>query len=75
MDGCAEYAPALKAEVVVVHSVDIPVFVSSEFGIGPIAMPMPPELNRDELRRAASRSGGGDELAHFWHPVGGRWVD
>ena len=52
---CAEHAPALKAEVVVVHSVDIPLFVSSEFGIGPIALPMPPELYLDELRGVIER--------------------
>jgi nucleotide-binding universal stress UspA family protein len=55
VEWCAEYAPALKGEVVVVHSVDIPVYVSSEFGIGPIAMPMPPELDRDELRDVIER--------------------
>jgi len=55
VEWCAEYAPALKADVVVVHSVDIPVSVSSEFGIGPIGMPFPPELDRDELRRVIER--------------------
>ena len=48
---CAQYASVLSAEVVAVYSYDIPVYPVTAFGAGPIAMPIPPEPDRDELER------------------------
>ncbi len=47
---CAEYAKSCGAEVVAVHSLDIPVYVSSAFGVVPIPTPLPPEPDRDQFR-------------------------
>ena len=52
---CAEYAPALQAEVVAVYSIDIPVYASAGLGFSPIAIPLPPEPDREELREVIER--------------------
>ena len=55
VEWCAAYAGAFGAEVVVVHALDMPVFVSSAFGVVPIPAPLPPEPDRDALRATIAK--------------------
>ncbi len=51
VEWCAQYAPALGAEVVVVHAVEIPVFTAP--GVGYVPVPTLNEDDRERLREVA----------------------
>jgi len=53
VEWCATYAAALEAEVVAVHSIEIPVYAASGFGAVPL--PMPTEPDREALREVVER--------------------
>lgn len=40
---CAAHAPALCAEIVVVHAVELPLFAASGFGVVPLPIPSEPD--------------------------------
>ena len=48
LEWCAEQAPLLGAEVVVVFSIEIPVFAAS--GFGGVPLPPPVEVDHDKVR-------------------------
>ena len=55
VEWCAAYATALKAEVVAVYSLDIPVYAASSFGFAPVFAPIPAAPDRDEIRAVVER--------------------
>jgi nucleotide-binding universal stress UspA family protein len=55
VEWCAAYAPALGAEVVVVHSLDLPVFAASGYGLVSVPLPLPFEPDHDEVREEVER--------------------
>jgi nucleotide-binding universal stress UspA family protein len=55
VEWCATYAPGLNAEVVAVHTLDLPVYAASGFGFAPIIAPIPPEPDREEIRDVIER--------------------
>lgn len=48
VDWCAAVAPALDAEIIAVHSIEIPVYSASGFGAAPV--PPPSASERDAVR-------------------------
>ncbi len=48
VDWCAAVAPALDAEIIAVHSIEIPVYSASGFGAAPV--PPPSASERDGVR-------------------------
>jgi nucleotide-binding universal stress UspA family protein len=53
VEWCAAHAPAVEAEVVAVHAIEIPVYASS--GLGSVPLPVASEPDRDELRDVIRR--------------------
>jgi nucleotide-binding universal stress UspA family protein len=50
---CAAHATAMKAEVVAVYSIEMPVYATG--GFGAVSLPVPSEPDRDELRDVMRR--------------------
>ena len=53
VEWCASHAAELSAEVVVVHSIEMPAYAASAFGAVPL--PVPTEPDRDALRDLVER--------------------
>jgi nucleotide-binding universal stress UspA family protein len=51
IEWCAQYAPALGAEVIVVHAVEIPLFTAP--GVGYVPVPTLSDDDRERLREVA----------------------
>lgn len=43
VEWCATHAPALDAEIVAVHSIELPVYAASGFGVVPLPVPSEPD--------------------------------
>ena len=54
VEWCAQHAAALGAEVVAVHSIELPAFVGAA-GFGAIPVPVPYEPDHDEVRAVMQR--------------------
>jgi nucleotide-binding universal stress UspA family protein len=53
VEWCAAHAPALDAEIVAVHSIELPLYAAGGFGL--VALPVPTEPDRDAIGEVMQR--------------------